>query len=146
MSIGLPLRASITCPHCWTMFHPGEVLWVSKDPSLHGDPVLGADEQLRFLPTRFTVEGLAIDVNGATCTKLACPKCHLIIPRILLQTESLFLSIVGSPSSGKSNLLAGMAWYAPRLLERFGVNFIDADTGLNQALSRLYRHTLPELE
>ncbi|HVA46442.1 MAG TPA: hypothetical protein VNH11_08715 [Pirellulales bacterium] len=50
---------------------------MSQHPDLTGDPRLGGDHQQRFLPTRFTVEGDAIDTRGFPCNSLACPHCHL---------------------------------------------------------------------
>ena len=50
------LRA-VTCPHCWHHFDVSEIAWVSKHDELRGDPVLGSDDYIRFLPTRFNVDG-----------------------------------------------------------------------------------------
>ena len=91
------LRAQITCPHCWKNFPPDEVLWVAAHSDLMGDPMLPAEPQ-RFLPSRFTVSGLAIDVRGAVCEHLACPNCHLHLPRAFLEMSPLFVSIFGSRS------------------------------------------------
>ncbi len=59
----IPLVKRVTCPHCWFEFRPEQVLWVSQHEELMGDPVL-KEEALRFLPTRFTVEGQALDARG----------------------------------------------------------------------------------
>ena len=45
-------------------FTPEQVVWVSEHRDLHGDPMLG-EAQLRFLPSRFTVEGNALDALGS---------------------------------------------------------------------------------
>ena len=136
------LRARVTCPHCWNTFPPEQILWISAHPDLLGDPLLGEDSQQRFLATRFTVEGHAIDVRGVTCSRLACPRCHLSVSRALLEMKPLFVSILGAPSSGKSYFLAAMSWQLRNCLrDRFNLSFQDADPVANQILSD-YEDTL----
>lgn len=135
----LRLRPRVTCSHCWHVFPPEDILWVSSHPDLRGDPLLGSDQQRRFLPSRFTVDGHALDVLGLPCTQLACPRCHLKVPRIALEMESLYLSILGAPGSGKSYLLASMTWLLRKaLLNNFRLNFADADPESNEMLSRYH--------
>ncbi len=108
--VSVPLQPRVTCSHCWNVFPPEETLWISAHPDLRNDQLLGADHQARFMPTRFTVDGLAIDTRGVTCKQVACPRCHLSLSRAALEMPSLFLSILGAPGSGKSYLLASMTW------------------------------------
>lgn len=130
------LRSRVTCPHCWHIFSPDQILWVSEHADLKGDSVLGHDASMRFMPTRFTVEGAAIDGRGMQCQTLACPRCHLILPRPVIGTEPMFVSVVGVPSSGKSYFLAAMTWELRRVLPGiFGISFTDADTITNQMLT-----------
>lgn len=132
----IPLRAQIACPHCWHNFPPEECLWISQHPDLLGDPRLGQDHQIRFLPTRFTVEGDAIDARGFACQGLACPRCHLPIPRALFEMQSIFLSILGAPASGKSYFLTTMTWLLRQTLPRsFSLSFGDADPASNRSLN-----------
>jgi hypothetical protein len=132
----LPLQAKVTCPHCWRHFSPEEVLWVSQHPDLLGDVRLGAEQQQRFLPTRFTVEGDAIDPRGFACHGLACPACHLSLPRALLELPPLFISILGAPASGKSYFLASMTWQLRQTLAQyFSISFGDADPTANRSLN-----------
>jgi hypothetical protein len=91
----------VTCPHCRENFAPEKVLWISEHQDLLGDQRLGPEQPQRFLPTRFNVAGKALDARG-----FACPHCHLAVPRPFLEMEPLFVSIFGSPGSGKSYLLA----------------------------------------
>jgi len=131
----LNLRAQVTCPHCWHNFRPEQSLWIAQHPDLLGDPRLGQDLPQRFLPTRFTVEGAALDSRGFPCRDLACPRCHLGVPRALLELEQLFISILGAPACGKSYFLAAMTYSLRQSLPRqFGLSFTDADPGLNQRL------------
>jgi hypothetical protein len=126
----------VTCPHCWTRFRPHQILWVAQHEDLTGDPVL-KDEPLRFLPTRFTLEGQAIDARGMTCHTMACPQCHMAIPRLLLLNEITFLSLIGSVGSGKSNLLAAMTWELRQQLARhFAIILADGDKEANWILNR----------
>ncbi len=129
------LRAEVICPHCWHGFPPHKVLWISRHSDLLGDPLLGGDAQRRFLPTRFNVEGHAVDVKGEACQRLACPKCHLSVSRAFLEMKPIFISILGAPGSGKSYFLASMTWQLRNTLQRFGLTFEDADPVANQILS-----------
>lgn len=129
------LVVEVVCPNCWERFPPENVLYVATDPSLFGDRRLGSTAQQRFLPSRFHPDGRAIDPKGGLAHATACPRCHLLVPRALLESETLFGSIFGSPSSGKSYLLAAMTYRLRRTLPRlFAVNFSDADPLANAPL------------
>lgn len=131
------LRRRVICPHCWEAFLPEEILWVSQHPDLLGDPRLGPEAQQRFLPTRFDVQCRALDARGMACHELACPFCHLTVPRSFLESEAFFLSILGSPTCGKTYFLAALTWRLRTLLpERFALAFTDADPILNDRLHR----------
>jgi hypothetical protein len=131
-----PERSPLACPYCWSRFPAEGVFFIAAHPKLMGDPVLGDEEPRRFLPTRFTPEGLALDDEGAVCTDMACPVCHLRLPPGLLGQPPLFISIVGAPSSGKSFFLATSCWRLRQALPaRFGLRFLDADAGLNRWLN-----------
>lgn len=132
----IPLVRKVVCPHCWHTFRPEQVLWVAEHEELIGDPVL-KDEPIRFLPTRFTLDGAALDAREMVCRTLACPKCHLIIPRVMLENETTFFSLIGSVGSGKSNFLAAMTWELRRRLARqFAITFADGDKEANWVLNR----------
>jgi hypothetical protein len=134
--VALKLLSQVTCPHCWERFAPEQVLWISEHVDLLGDPLLGPEQQQRFLPSRFTIDGDAIDSKGMTCRTLACPQCHLPIPRAMLEMEPLFVSILGAPASGKSFLLTAMTWQLRQVLPRdFKVAFTDADLASNRVLN-----------
>lgn len=127
----------VTCPCCWFKFEPDEALCVSMHPDLIGDPVLGQDEQLRFLPERFTPDGLALDGKGMRCTDMACPRCHMRIPSQILHSTPFFLSIVGAPGSGKSHVLAAGIWRLREVLpDKFGFSFNDVDAVTNHWLNQ----------
>ncbi len=112
------------------------MLWISEHVELLGDPMLGPERQQRFLPSRFTVDGDAIDARGMTCRSLACPHCHLAVPRAMLEMEPLFVSILGSPASGKSYFLTTMTWQLRQTLPmHFRVAFTDADPTSNRMLN-----------
>jgi hypothetical protein len=69
------------------------------------------------------------------CQRLACPNCHLVIPRVLLEFKPVFVSILGAPGSGKSYFLASMTWQLRKaMLSRFQATFGDADPVANQVL------------
>ena len=130
------VRSSITCPHCWHVFAPEESLWIATDhPNLFGDPRLGDQQTVRFLPSRFTADGEAIDPEGQRTSRLACPKCHLEIARPLFQIAPTFFSILGAPASGKSYFLTSMTWKLRQMLpSKFGIAMTDTDTAANSRL------------
>lgn len=129
-------KRGIVCPHCWHRFDIDEFLFIARHQSLIGDPVLGADAQQRFLPSRFTLEGNALDASGTSCPDMACPRCHLRIPQAASEMPPLFLSIVGATSSGKSYFLTSMSWELRNTLSRdFAISFADTDAVNNQLLN-----------
>ena len=131
----LEIRPRVSCPNCWAELDSAAILWVSAHPDLRGDQYLGEDALQRFLPSRFDAGGFALDANGLRCQSLACPKCHLIIPRILVEVTPLFVSVIGAPSSGKSYFLASCIWETRQRLRDFRVAFTDADPVANQIIS-----------
>jgi len=134
-SAELTLQAKVTCPHCWHQFPPEESLWVSEHPDLLGDPKLGFQFAKRFLPSRFSVEGDALDEECHKSTKMACPHCHLEVPRPLYQLNNIFFSILGAPACGKSYFLASLTWGLRQTLpKRFMVAMNDADASSNARL------------
>ncbi len=138
-----------TCPHCWHLFEPHDVLWISSHPGLRGDTRLSGDAYRRFLPSRFTVKGGALDENGTECTQLACPNCHLHVPRLCLELKPWFASIFGAQATGKSYLLASMTHALRRRLPAgFNVGFTDSDANANQYLvgfeQKLFYNPTPE--
>jgi hypothetical protein len=84
---------------------------------------------------RFTIHGAALDSRGFACHGLACPKCHLAVPRPMFEMRPLFLSVLGSPACGKSYFLAAMTWRLRQVMPKhFLVAFNDADPQLNHRL------------
>jgi hypothetical protein len=143
-SAGVELVPEVTCPNCWHSFPPEAALYIAGHSSLTGDPRLeDGKEKRRFMPTRFSPDGAALDVEGTTCRDLACPKCHLLVPRVLFERRStLFLSIFGRPSSGKSYFLAAMMRQMKRTLPRiFGLGVTEPHPPSNR-LVQLYENSL----
>jgi hypothetical protein len=129
------LLARVTCPHCWHRFAPEDVLWVASHGALDSDPRLG-EAPRRFLPSRFSPDGFALDAEGMVCRSLACPRCHLEVLREMLETEPLFLSIAGDQASGKSYFLTAMIQQLREVLfHEFKVRFDDADPAANSVLT-----------
>jgi hypothetical protein len=117
-------------------------LWIAQHADLIGDPMVGPAAPSRFLPSRFNMMGTALDARGMECQSMSCPRCHLVVPRHMLEMPPFVLSVVGAAGSGKSHLLACMAWELRRRLpESFGVGFSDADPTGNRCLNR-YEQTL----
>ena len=129
----IELGENFMCPYCRTVSDLEDVLSVSVSPGLMGDPVLGESEQARFLPSQFTGNGLAIDSEGGVCTEIACPRCHMSLPRSLLETPQMVMSVIGAAGAGKSVFLASSMWQCRQLLSRlFGVSFMDLDPVANR--------------
>lgn len=126
----------VTCPHCWEQFGIEDILYIAQHKDLVGDPLLGPEEQQRFLPSHFTPEGHAIDSMGLVCPDRACPYCHLPIPRVITEVPSIYLSIVGSVSSGKSFFLVTLIHELRNIMPRyFAMSFRDADPHFNNILN-----------
>ena len=129
-------KEGLLCPCCWHRYEVEDLLYISRHPDLTGDPVLGSEEQQRFLPREFKPVRRALDMRGEVCSEMACPRCHLRIPTPFLDTSPLFFSIIGSPGSGKSYYLASSTWMLRKVLPRyFGLNFEDIDNVTNQWLN-----------
>ena len=124
------------CPYCWHRFQAEDMLFIARHPELMGDPVLGSEEQQRFIPRHFKPVRKAVDANGEICPDMACPRCHLRIPIPFLDSSPLFFSIIGTPGCGKSYYLASSTWRLRRVLPKFfGLNFEDVDNVTNQWLN-----------
>jgi hypothetical protein len=129
-------KDTCTCPHCWTVFPFEDALYVARHPELLGDPMLGQYVASRFKPTRFTAQGQAIDPGGYACLEMACPACHLEVPKSLSEFPSLFFSIVGTEQSGKSFFLAALSWQLRKLMRsHFAMALSDLETSLNKQLN-----------
>ncbi len=127
-------RGSLTCPWCWNRFLPHEILWIAEHQDLFGD-IKVPDENKRFLPEKFTSDCRAIDPLGSVCHRMACPSCHLVVPRVLVDFEPIFVSVVGTPSSGKSCFMSAMTWQLRQTMpQHFLYAFADADAELNQTI------------
>ncbi|MBF0201787.1 MAG: DUF4339 domain-containing protein [Desulfamplus sp.] len=126
----------LRCPCCWHNFLIEDVMYISRHPDLTGDPVLGSEEPLRFLPRDLKPVRRALDSRGEVCSEMACPRCHLRIPTPFIDTVPLFLSIIGIPGSGKSYYLASATWRLRKILPRyFNISFEDIDNMTNQWLN-----------
>lgn len=126
------MNKNIECPHCWCSFKISDVLFVSSHEQLIGDLVTGSEEQTRFLPSRFNEFGSAIDPFGLETSEIACPRCGLSLPRLLLDLSAFPVSIVGSPGSGKSYLLAASISELRHIMPTLGFTFEDVDPNINK--------------
>ncbi len=130
------LNESFACPYCRAVSDLGDMMSVSVSPTLLGDPVLGMNEARRFLARHFTKDGLAIDAAGGVCTEWACPHCHIALPRSLLTSEQIVLSVVGAAGAGKSVFLTTAMWACRQVLSRvFKMSFTDLDPITNRWLN-----------
>ena len=131
---GRNLVSKVTCPNCWHSAAPDRLLFISKHPDLIGDSVAGENEYRRFEPLRFNVAGDAIDEKGFPTDVLACPRCHLHISEAMLEATPLFISVIGSPASGKSYSMAAATWELRKIMPELAMSFTDADPTTNVAL------------
>ena len=132
----------LICPHCWLQFNSEQLLYIASHPMLMGDPVLGPGAMKRFAPTKFNANGQALDAMSHIATEVACPRCRLKIPTTVVDEPSLYFSIVGAPSSGKSYFLATLLHSLRKnLANDFACSLIDVDPELNMVLDE-YEETL----
>ena len=112
----------IMCPSCWEYFSLEDVLWFARfHKEIEPDPFLTEYDSIRFLPEHFTPSGKAICENGDECELLACPHCHLEIPRSYLNSFPIVTSVVGGVGVGKSYYHATLVqWIRDSLKKNFG--------------------------
>lgn len=142
-------RGAHICPVCWTRFDSGDALSIAVHEDLRGDPILGSDARLRFHPTRFNDQGLALDPMGLACTDIACPHCRRQLPPGYLDMPHRIVSLIGAPSSGKSYYLAVLTRVLQdKLPDDFNLAFKDGDPSgnmlLNQMRNALFSASTPE--
>lgn len=150
-SRGIDLLPEVTCPNCWKKFPPEAALAVAAHADLIGDPRLAdPTEPRRFLPTRFTPECAAVDEKDTPTFELACPECHLAVPRVLFERRpTTFVSMFGTPASGKSYLLAALARQMEATLpQRLGLAFTEPHPPSNKVIrwykTQLFNATNPD--
>ncbi len=128
----------LSCPSCWLKFNAEDVNFIAVHENLRGDPLLGEDEQLRFVPTKYNAKGLPLDPMGVPVHAMACPHCHRRLPSTFLQMKSHIVSLVGAPSSGKSYFLSILLHFFPAVLYKYyNMAFIDADPPLNAVINAM---------
>lgn len=116
------VEKTVVCPHCWNNFHGDHAAYISQHPELYGDPVLGDNvpRRISYLEAKRDREGSVTDpVKGWAMIERACPRCHLQIPRDLLERRPQFISIVGAPNSGKTFFLTAMLHHLREELARY---------------------------
>lgn len=128
-----------TCPWCWWRFDSGDLKWVANHPALKGDPLLGQDAYLRFLPNRYSGHK-ALDSKGNECSEVACPHCHNVVPMSMLRMPQHLISLVGDAQSGKSYYMTVMAKVlGDALATYFDGTFEDATPGANATIRDMIR-------
>ena len=126
---------NIVCPHCWKTFSKEYVCYISSHPDLIGDAIAGEFEQHRFIPTVYHSSGLPLDARGLPCTDTACPHCHLRLPASVVDLGSIYFSIAGAPSSGKSYFLTSMIHALRRNMPQHNLSFYDVDPIINSVIN-----------
>jgi len=128
-----------TCPWCWWKFEAKNVKWVATHPALKGDPLLGRDSYLRFIPNSFSGQK-ALDSQGGECTEIACPHCHNEVPLTMLRLPQHLISLVGDAQSGKSYLLTVMTKVLQdSLVRNYGTFLEDATPKANASIREMIR-------
>ena len=129
---------AVTCPLCWLKFDIGDAMSIAVHESLRGDPVLGPDEMLRFLPTSFNDDGVPLDAAGMPSPDIACPHCRRKLPPNYLELDHKIFSIVGAPSAGKSYYLSVLIRELQNsLFKNFKITLKDLDPSGNMLLTQM---------
>jgi len=132
----IDINGPLLSPYCWERFDYGDVMHISVDERMMGDPILGRNEFVRFLSTRFDREGNAIDAYGNSCSAIADPHTRHRLPQGFLELPQYIFSIVGAPGSGKSNYLSILINALQNsLFNHFGMVLKDADPAQNAPLN-----------
>lgn len=128
----------LICPSCWLRFNTEDVNYISVHADLMGDPLLGEDEHMRFLPTKYNTKGMPLDPMGVPAHEMACPHCHRRLPSSFLSMKDHIISLVGAPSAGKSYYLSILLHHLPNLLyKNFNIALVDADPTMNAAITAM---------
>ncbi len=129
---------AVTCPLCWLKFDIGDAMSIAVHESLRGDPILGNDEMLRFLPTSFNDDGVPLDPAGMPAPDIACPHCRKKLPPNYLELDRKIFSIVGAPSAGKSYYLSTLIRQLQNsLYQNFDIILKDLDPTGNMLLTQM---------
>ncbi len=129
---------AVTCPLCWLKFDIGDAMSIAVHESLRGDPILGNDEMLRFLPTSFNDDGIPLDPAGMPAPDIACPHCRKKLPPNYLELDRKIFSIVGAPSAGKSYYLSTLIRQLQNsLYQNFDIILKDLDPTGNMLLTQM---------
>jgi len=138
---------ALVCPHCWKHFDVENVLYIAVHPSLVGDPILGEFEPRRFRPNVYNQLGQPLDECGLPSTEMACPHCHLRFPAGMMDSPSLYFSVAGATSSGKSYFITCQTHKLREVLPRFlDASFYDLDPRLNETLSNYEKQLFMPLD
>lgn len=125
------------CPHCWKeFFSSSEALYRSHDGQQHHPETVSNWDKP------------ADSAGRRMASERACPYCSLPVALRLMQYQTLFMSIVGPPQSGKTYLLASMYHTAKeQLASQFNssVTFPGESSELIYSyLSKLFNSTSPD--
>jgi len=130
--------AKFICPFCIREYNKSEVLYVCPDCGK------------ATTPNRFERE--PIKCKTAKCGGLAslpkCPKCSELIPKMVLETPYLPISIIGTKNSGKTSYITTMLHELGTFSGlRLALGYLtkDAFDHQNENYSRIYeKHTRPD--
>ena len=98
------LVSRVICPHCWEPVpaRAGALDLRARRPARRPAARARAAAAVPAQPVH--AQGDAIDARGMICQHLACPHCHLAVPRGMLEMEPLFLSILGArPAASRTS-------------------------------------------
>lgn len=142
------MQDRIKCPSCRDEFRIEETLWIASHDELQGeDPYLASTDYMRFLPKHFTADRRApkaIDPKGGICNLLACPHCHLEIPREYFNSQPFTTAVVGGRSTGKTFFLIALNRWLHSELPEFGLNYRDGYSEKNEVLDKFGEQLFPE--
>ncbi len=122
---------TMTCPYCISKFKQSHLLSIAAHPDLVDD-ITG--EPLRFLPNKFSPNGIPLDGKGIESPEVACPTCRMQIPKDLVGNVNHIISIIGTPASGKSYFLTALIAQLKKLMPQLDQLFVDADPTQNAVI------------
>lgn len=123
-------------PRCFLRFRTDAILAIH--PTETGDEELGESENKRFLPKRFSANGVPLTGEGREAHRFACPHCRGELPPGFLEKPPHMLSIIGDSMAGKSYYLTIAINQLKRTLQRdLRVRLIDADPKANDTITRM---------
>ena len=139
--IAKTFEGKFTCPYCMRQYRKSEVLYVCPDCGNVTHPKWYQRE-----PIKCNASSSGGGHCGGYATIRRCPYCGETLPQSILETDNLPFSIVGVPSSGKTNYITVMLHELSRFSDiRVSLNPVNDEARNTQSenSNKIYERHVP---